>query len=97
MYRIILKPETAKDIEHAYNWYEDQQNGLGDRFLETLKECYKKLEQYPFSFSEMAKSIRQLKLKTFPYVIVFEVIQHEVVIYAVFHTSQHLVKKFKKR
>lgn len=57
MYRIILKPETAKDVELAYNWYEDQQNGLGDRFLETLKECYKKLEQYPFSFSKMAKSI----------------------------------------
>lgn len=57
MYRIILKPETAKDVELAYNWYEDQQNGLGDRFLETLKECYKQLEQYPFSFSKMAKSI----------------------------------------
>lgn len=94
-YRISLKPGAGKDIEQAYNWYEDQQIGLGDKFLETLKLYYKKLEQRPFSFGKIDKFIRQVRLKIFPYIIVFEIVKHEVIIYAIFHINQNPTKKYR--
>lgn len=31
----------------AYNWYEKQKQGLGDKFLEELDKFYDKLKSHP--------------------------------------------------
>jgi len=43
------------------------------------------------------KHFRQLPLSGFPYVLLYGVWRDEIIIYRVFHTSQHPKKKFKKR
>jgi len=96
-YRLILKPEVEGDVEEAYNWYEDQKEGLGEEFLSELTEFYKKIESNPTSFSKAKRSYRQVALKRFPYVIVYEIVKTEIVIYAVFHTSRNPRNKLKKR
>jgi toxin ParE1/3/4 len=80
----------------AYDWYEKQQTGLGDLFLIELERCYDKLEDWPASYAKIQKNFRQIILKTYPYVVVFEIFDYDVVIYAVFHTSRNPRKKFKK-
>ena len=82
--------------KEAYQWYEEQQAGLGDLFLFELESCYNKIEVWPVSFAKIKKNFRQIILSTFPYVVVFEVFKDEVVVYAVFHTSRNPRKKFKK-
>ncbi len=39
-YNIIISTEAAKDISDAYTFYEDQQTGLGDRFLSELTHFF---------------------------------------------------------
>ncbi len=96
MYQLIIKPRAIEMAKEAYQWYEDQQAGLGDLFLLELESCYDKLEAWPDSYAKIKKNFRQIILKTFPYVVVFEIFKNDVVIYAVFHTSRSTRKKFKK-
>lgn len=81
--------------KEAYQWYNEQQQGLGESFLDELEGCYDKIEVWPASYAKIKKNFRQVILKTFPYVVVFEIIKDDVVVYAVFHTSRNPKKKFK--
>jgi plasmid stabilization system protein ParE len=96
-YRVILKPGAEADIDDAYNWYEDQQLGLGKAFLDELVFYYKKLEAQPTSFHKVIKKYRQAALKRFPFVIVFEIEKTDVVIYSVFHTSRNPKNKLQRK
>jgi len=93
IYSIDLQPCAEKDVDDAYNWYEDQQAGLGDLFLKELAALYKKLELNPEIFSNATKRI----LNRFPYVIIYEITKTEVHIYSVFHTSRNPAKKLRGR
>ena len=96
MYQLVFKPRAISMVKEAYDWYEEQQTGLGELFLHELESCYDKLEAWPVSFTKIKKNYRHIIIRTFPYVIVYEVIQNDVVIYSVFHTSRSPRKKFKK-
>jgi len=96
MYTLIIKARAIEMAKEAYHWYEEQQAGLSDLFLAELESCYDKLETWPDSYAKIKRNFRQIILRTFPYVVVFEVFKDDVVIYAVFHTSRSVKKKFKK-
>ena len=70
---------------------------MGDLFLDELESYYDKLEALPLAYNKIRKNFRQAVLHKFPYVIVFEIIKKEVVIYSIFHTSRNPKKKFKKQ
>jgi plasmid stabilization system protein ParE len=97
MYQLIIKPLAIEMAKDAYEWYNEQQPGLGDLFLNELENCYDKLELWPTAYNKVKRNYRQLVFHTFPYVIVFEIIKKDVVIYSVFHTSRNPKKKFKKK
>ncbi len=96
MYQIVIKPKAIEMAKEAYEWYNEQQPGLGERFLSELDTCYDRLELSPVSYKKIKKNYRQFVLHTFPYVIVFEIFGREVVIYSIFHTSRNPSKKFRK-
>jgi len=96
MYQLVIKPRAIKMAQVAYEWYDEQQAGLGDLFLDELESHYDRLEEFPLAYSKIKKNFRQAVLHKFPYVIVFEIIKKDVVIYSVFHTSRNPRKKFKK-
>ena len=82
--------------QDAYDWYEEQQQGLGELFLKELNRCFDKIEEWPLLYAIIEKDFRQIVLQTFPYVVVFETTESDVIVYAVFHTSRSPRKKFKK-
>ncbi len=96
MYQLVIKPRAIQMAKDAYEWYEEEQPGLGNLFLTELEISYDKIEAWPASYAKIKKNFRQAILKTFPYVVVFEIFKNEVVVYAVFHTSRSPKKKFKK-
>ena len=58
-YNIIISIEAEKDTNVAYCYYESQQPGLGDRFLNELSLFYTRLKQHPqyYSFISGKKTI----------------------------------------
>ena len=97
LYNVVLQDGVEDDIDDAYNWYEEQQSGIGDLFLKELVAVYKKLELNPELFSKVTKRYRQALLNRFPYVIIYEIAKTEVHIYSVFHTSRKPSAKFKRK
>ena len=72
-YALEIHPKAENETVDAYNWYEDQYNGLGEMFLSDLESVYKKIELNPDFFSKAGKGFRQAVLKQFPYVVVYEI------------------------
>jgi len=66
-FNIIVSFGAHEDAISAYNFYQNQQQGLEDRFLNELGYFYRKLEQNPafYSFVSGDKTIRSLSLKIF--------------------------------
>ncbi len=95
-YNVLLENGVEDDANDAYNWYEDQQTGVGERFLSELVDCYKQLEEHPEFYSKLSTTIRQAPLKNFPFIVVYEIRKMEVIVYAVFHTSRNPKEKFKR-
>lgn len=97
MYQLIIKHRAVEMAKDAYSWYEEQQPGLGNLFLTEVEGCYNKIEAWPAAYATIKNNFRQIILKTFPYVIVFEIHNNDVVVYAIFHTSRNPKQKFKKK
>jgi len=81
--------------KEAYDWYEEQKRGLGEEFLKELDSNYNKLQSHPEYFRKIKNNFRQTSLKRFPYVVIFEIMKNEVVVFAVFHTKRNPELKFK--
>lgn len=95
MYTLIIKPRAILMTKDAYDWYEFQRPGLGEDFLDELDSMYRNIETHPEYYRKIKKNFRQAVLKRFPFVIVYEVIKTDVVVFAVFHTSRNPKSKFK--
>ncbi|HET7116831.1 MAG TPA: hypothetical protein VFI29_10090 [Hanamia sp.] len=66
-YNIVISIEAEKDTNDAYCYYEDQQPGLGERFLNELSFFYTRLKQHPqyYSFTSENKTSRSVALRFF--------------------------------
>jgi plasmid stabilization system protein ParE len=95
-YSLVFHTYVEADLAEAFNWYEDKQNGLGERFLNELVFCYNLIESNPELCGRVSKSYRKISLRHFPYIIVFEIADDHVLVYAVFHTSRN-PKEIEKR
>jgi plasmid stabilization system protein ParE len=90
-YKIIISTDAEKDTNEAYQFYENEHTGLGDRFLNELTDFYEKLKHHPtyYSFVSKEKNIRGLVLKVFPYKIIYEIEGKEIYVFAIYHFRQH--------
>ena len=96
-YEITIKEEAYYDLQRAYDYYEEQSKGLGEKFLESVKERLDYLRRYPLHFTKVEKDFRQTLIDTFPYLIIYEISGTEIIVYAVFHGSQSPKKKFRNK
>ena len=88
--------ELLESAEHellaASDWYEEQQPGLGQRFLSEAERTADRIEEQPhigslWTLSSMPSGVRRLQLRTFPYHLVY-VDEPRLVIVAVAHMSR---------
>lgn len=97
---VLIKQEAHEDVLAAYVYYEEKQPGLGDRFLTELQQAYDQLAGLPsangFIAEDTLKVLRDVKVNRFPYVIVYEIIEQEVVVYAVHNTYKHPRRKLRR-
>lgn len=100
LFHVIVTKGAHHDALEAFGYYEEKQPGLGERFLKHLEECYSSLSQHPTHYSyideDPLKVFRDVKLEKFPYVVVFEIKETEVVVYAVHNTYKHPANKLRK-
>lgn len=97
-YRLIILKAAAEDAADGYNYYEEIQTGLGDRFLSELLVRFNEISKHPqyYGFIDSQNIIRDIKLKSFPYLIVYEIDAEKVIIYSVHCGYRHPEKRIRK-
>ena len=92
--KIIIEPEARIEIEEAIEWYESKKPGLGAEFLNYLDGYFQTLKNGKALFEIKRKpTFRELPLRRFPYIIIYEEYKEKIIIYSVFSTFQDPHKK----
>ncbi len=97
-YRAVFHPAAEEEYDEAYQWYEEQLRGLGDRFEETLEIRLNQICSKPLLYPKKRGVFREAKIDTFPYQIIYKIYEKEnmVFISAIYHTSRNPKKKYRK-
>ena len=92
---LILKPIVYWDIDESIVWYEKKIKGLGLRFLQSFEEVIVRIVDNPYSFSYLKRPVRKVKLKRFPYRVIYVINDHTIYILGVINVrrSNSFIKK----
>jgi len=93
MLSYTITQEASEDIKQAYNWYENQQTNLGERFLNQVLASIQRTCTNPSIYPKKHLNYQQTLVEHFPYVIFFRKINNTIVVFAVFNTKQDPYKK----
>lgn len=86
---ITFTPEAEDDSDHGYFWYESKKIGLGREFLTAVDACLQKISRNPKIYQTIYKDCRRAVVRRFPYSIIYEETDTDVIIYAVFDNRQN--------
>ena len=84
-FEVHVEYEAEEDITQAYYWYEEKQSGLGDKFLQCLRDTFQHIGDTPEIHAVIHKNIRQTLVRRFPFVVCYTYHDECVFIVAVFH------------
>jgi plasmid stabilization system protein ParE len=62
---------SEQELKDAFDFYENQLEGLGDRFLIELNKSIKIILERPLAWSKIGNRTRRALLKKFPYLILY--------------------------
>lgn len=88
VYRIVTEPSVDLDIAAAFDWYENEQEGLGREFLAELGETYDRVSHSPLAYQDLRGGILRALVRRFPYAVYFAIEDDLVVVLAVLHVSR---------
>jgi len=94
VYKLEIWNKAKIEIIEGYFWYVSKKSNLGFEFIEEVEEMFEYINKYPEHYQIKYKErYREAVLKRFPYLIIYEIIQQTMVVYAVFPTKDYPNKK----
>jgi plasmid stabilization system protein ParE len=84
-YRLVIQREADSELTEAAQWYEERRRGLGGEFLDEYAELTARLRRNPYLFARILGEARRALFHRFPYSLIYEIHDREVVILACFH------------
>jgi plasmid stabilization system protein ParE len=85
---ITLKWEAERDIEEAFDWYEEQSEGLGSAFVEAVEAALANIAHNPRGYQVIYRSARRAGTQRFPYGLYFVIRKEDIVIVACHHARR---------
>lgn len=95
MYDLIIVERVYVDLNDAALWYEVQQIGLGKDLVFEFKKAVEALVSNPLGYEKKFKQFRHTMLKRFPFILIFEVENNEIVIHRFINIKQQPSKRYK--
>jgi hypothetical protein len=85
--------EAREEADESAHWYDARRAGLGDEFLSVLGTAFNAIEADPRRFEKLAtrraqRDVRRCNLERFPFTVVFECRDDEVVVLAIAHAKR---------
>ncbi|HIJ75219.1 MAG TPA: type II toxin-antitoxin system RelE/ParE family toxin [Deltaproteobacteria bacterium] len=91
----FLEPAQA-EFTDAVNYYNAQNEGLGFEFSDEIQAAIVRIIEYPEAWSLISKRTRRCRTKRFPYGIIYQVRDNNLLIIAVIHLHRE-PQSWKKR
>ncbi|HTU21704.1 MAG TPA: type II toxin-antitoxin system RelE/ParE family toxin [Gemmataceae bacterium] len=85
---LVFYPAVQGEIDDSYQWYEQQQAGLGQDFLTALDEVFNRLQQMPEAHQVIYRDVRRALPRRFPYGIYYRVHADRIEVIAVQHSRR---------
>ena len=85
MARFTFRAVAAEDVIEAYEWYEGEETGLGERFLRAVADAALSAASEPQRYPAVRGDMRRVLVGSFPYGLFYRVVQRSVVVVACYH------------
>jgi plasmid stabilization system protein ParE len=73
------------ELSDAVLWYESQRQGLGQELLLDFKTTLQRIVAFPKAWPRASKRSRRALLQRFPYGIIYQIREKEILVLAVMH------------
>ncbi len=83
--KAVLAEAAADELREAFAFYEQEQPGLGRRFLDEVEACRRRIERLPEAWHPLGEGLRRCRLRHFPYGLIYRVVADYIEIIAVAH------------
>jgi len=90
--RLRYHPLFDCDVREAARWYDQRSDGLGDAFVEVVRQCTADVIADPERFAKSPAGCRYIRLPRFPYVLLFDLVNDELLMRGVLHTARSMEK-----
>jgi plasmid stabilization system protein ParE len=86
---IDFRLEAQAEFDEAFDWYEEQQPGLGVNFVNIVTNILEQISFMPQSCTIVFKDVRRAVVPKFPYSILYKIEANNIVVIAVFHSKRN--------
>lgn len=94
---VIIENRAASELQDAIDYYDEQQAGLGRKFVDDVNKSIAAIARNPF-YQIRYSTIRCLPLKKFPFMIHFHVDEPSkiVKVFAIIHDARNPEEQYPK-
>lgn len=85
---VVYRRKVGRDLAAGFGYYEDQAQGLGERFLTGVDSAFDAIERYPEMFAQVHGEVRRAVVSRFPFAVFYRVESKRVVVLTVLHTAR---------
>ncbi|MEO2034945.1 MAG: type II toxin-antitoxin system RelE/ParE family toxin [Planctomycetaceae bacterium] len=89
---IRYHPIFDADVIDAADWYDARAVGLGDAFVNNVRQTIESIISDPSRFAETPGGLRYQRVHRFPYVVLFTVTDSELLLLGTLHTARSIEK-----
>jgi len=91
LYKVKIDQEAMLDLQEIIEWYNQQAQGLGARFLKQITSQINSLKKTPFVYANRYADVRCMIIKKFPFMVHYKIDSDQklIIIFAIFHTSRN--------
>lgn len=86
--KINILDEASAELDDAFQYYEYEQENLGYRFISKFADALELIKFYPSGWHPLSQKVRRCLIKSFPYGIIYQVREEEIIIVAVANLHQ---------
>lgn len=88
-FKIEISDEAEIDLDNSYEYYYNESPKVADTFFQRINMSLENIKKAPLSFPLVHKNLRKYIVKTFPFVIYYQIDGFEIKVEAIFHTSRN--------
>ena len=85
---LVFRRIARLEYDHAIDWYEDREPGLGFRFEAAVEAVLDHIAEQPDFYPVARRDVRHALIYPFPYCVYYRVRKNLVVVVSVFHESR---------